>query len=58
MIILMHGWDRSIVVGDKTYYEVGEITWKCWKKFFRWAYENRLGTYQVFQGGWGLKWEP
>lgn len=55
MIILMLSGYSTIHVGDNIYYRVTESTWICYRKFFRWAYEEKYGVPLMFQGGWGIK---
>jgi len=60
-IILLHFWNNSIEFyvppgeDKKRYYNVTTATMRCYKKFFRWAYETGIGHHQCFQGGWGLR---
>lgn len=54
MIIMMLDLYSTIHVGDTIYYSVSRPTWLCYQLFFRWVYEQRLGTPLMFQGGWSV----
>ena len=55
MFIVMYGLYRDVEVGDTMYKEVSLSSWRCWCKFFQWAFEQGLGTPSLFQDGWAIE---
>ena len=53
-ILFYHNYRRIQLEGYE-YNQVALNTWRCWKRFCSWCFEQGIGTPLDFQSGWGIE---